>query len=161
MKSVCIIGLILLACATTGMQKKEAEAPLTLSIAASKETVYQVTATKLMEHGFMIESSDPSLGRITTGYADLHNVMGEALLSAFAGLQNFKVNISTQIIYAEAGQCDLIMRGVGQYEERKGLFRPNEIRYQPVRKGTPAYKNMEQIASEIKEEAEKSMRGSK
>jgi hypothetical protein len=152
--SIALIGIIL-ACATTGMQKKEDEAPLIYSIKASKDVIYKLTATKLMEYGFQLASSDPVLGRITTDYVDLEAGFGKSILAGMAGMKDFKASITTQIVESDSGYCDLILRGIGQYAEDKGLFKQDEINHQPVRKNTYTYKQMIKIADEIKLEAEK------
>ena len=154
-RSIIIAVLLFMACATTGIQKKEDEAPLRIKINAPKEEVYQITASKLMEYGFTIESSDPALGMISTNYADINpSAMAGAFLEAFAGQKNLKAKISTQIINDSLG-AELIMRGLGQYAQDKGLFRQDEINSQPVRKESYTYKRMEEIARAIKEAAEK------
>jgi hypothetical protein len=157
MKSIILtFSLIVLACASTGMQKKENEAPLKTVIRADKTKVYQLTASKLMEYGFTIETSDPVLGSITTNFMDLNaGVATSAFLGALAGMKDFKAKISTQIVDADSGRCELIMRGLGQYAEDKGLFQQDEIKSQPVRKDSYTYKRMQEISSAIKEAAEK------
>jgi hypothetical protein len=109
-----------------------------------------------MDHGFTIESSDPVLGNITTNYIDMNpSVVAGAFLSALAGAKDFKAKISTQVIEAESGNCQLVMRGLGQYALDQGLFQQDEIKSQPVRKGTYTYKRMEEISQSIKESCEK------
>lgn len=148
--------LLCLACATTGMQKKEKEAPLVTEIAAAKDTVYQITATKLMEYGFEIESSDPVLGRISTGYVDLKpGLMEGAMAKVILGEKDFKASLTTQITEIDSISCRLVMHGTGQYAEEKGIFRADEIKHQPVRQGTFVYKRMQEISTAIKDEAEK------
>lgn len=149
------LALLAFACATTGMQKKEDEAPLVTAIKADKIKVYQLTASKLQEYGFTIESSDPVLGNITTNYTDLNpGLMAGALLGSL-GANDFKAKISTQIIESDSGSCILTMRGLGQYAEDQGLFQQDKIKTQPVRKNTYTYKKMQEISAAIKEAAEK------
>ncbi len=152
--SVMVLLTFILSCATTGMQKKEEEAPLRTKVEASKEKIYQITATKLMEYGFEIESSDPVLGRISTKYVNLKPGFAGGLALAALGAKDFKVSITTQIIESDSGYCELIMRGVGQYAMDQGLFQEDEIKYQPVRKDTYTYNQMKEISLAIKTEVE-------
>ncbi len=153
-KSLLILFPILLACATTGMQKKAEEAPIKTRIEAPKDKIYQITATKLMEYGFELESSDPVLGRITTNYVDLNAGILKGAFLATLGAKDFKASITTQISESDSGYCDLVMRGTGQYREDQGLFKEDVIKHQPVRKDTYTYKQMLKISAEVKEESE-------
>ena len=153
-KVVWIVIPLIVACATTGMQKKEEEAPLRTKIEASKEKIYQITATKLMEYGFEIESSDPVLGRITTNYVDLEPGILKGALLGSLGAEDFNASITTQIIESDSGFCELIMRGVVKYAVDRGLFREDEIKHQPVRKDSYTYNQMQEISLAVKEESE-------
>lgn len=160
--SMWLLSLFFIACATTGMQKKEEEAPLRTQINAPKDKIYQITANKLMEYGFELESSDAILGRITTKYVTIEPGFGRGVLLGMVGVENLKASITTQILESDSTYCELIMRGVVQYAQDKGLSRiiddedynERDIKYQPVRKDTYVYGQMQEISATIKEEAE-------
>ena len=151
---IMIISLTcFISCATTGIQKIDKEAPIIIDINADKEIIYQTTAQKLTEYGFEIVSSDPTLGRITTNYADFKvGILASAFLASLSGIEDFKLSITT-LIRVDTLASFLTLRGIGEYKEG-GLFN-KKTKHQPVRIDTKAYKQIEKMGLEIKQESEK------
>ena len=143
--------LVLAACATLpeeGLTPKTEETAIEIN--APKLDIFDAASQVFIEHGFSISSSNERLGLIATDYKDVKKTFGSSFVLALFGKEDVEVMLTTSIKSSSTG-CTLTILPKGR--ARKSSRFKSE--YDEVKLSKSFLKNVEKIAEEIKDLAEK------
>jgi len=143
--------LMFAACATMseqGITKKSDET--TVDINAQKQDVFDAASQVMINHGFAIMSSNERIGLISTDYKDVKKSFGSSFVLALFGKEDVEVMLTTSI-RASNSHCILTILPKGRARKISRF----KSEYDEVQLSKSFLKNIEKIAGEIKDRAER------
>jgi len=154
MKRLILIFLLFIGCAAgPGIKSDRDKNSIIVNINASYLNCYKATSTILTDYNFPLEVIDQTLGIIRTEFIEYKGGSAGFWYDVLAGMEDFRMQINVKIDSLALDTTQIILYGKMKYTKRENIFKDSE-KIETIRANTDSFKQMEQIAQEIKELAE-------